>query len=171
MSEPDTKEKLIQAYDRMMERIKHGLEEAEHKAAPKLRHAVDAAREKAVELGEVTREEAERLGEYIMRDLHDIGEYIHETGEEMETWFQIDKELIEVRLLDLISSVADKTSLELAELAARAKAASTYHTGEIAGPGTLECEQCGEQLHFKAAGHIPPCPKCHQTSFRRPRGK
>ncbi len=41
------------------------------------------------------------------------------------------------------------------------------HTGEIIGAGTLVCDQCGEKLHFHKAGKIPPCPKCHGTTFHR----
>ena len=44
--------------------------------------------------------------------------------------------------------------------------APEYRTGEITGPGTLLCSECGEQLHFHRPGHIPPCPKCRSNSIR-----
>ena len=163
----NTEHTLIDAYNRMMERVKHAVETAEAKAVPRIEHALEAARDKAVELGEVTREEAEELTDYIRRDLSEIGEYLQESGEDIGTWFYMDMELIEANLLDLITSVADKTRVELAEIAARAQVANIYSTGEITGPGTLVCAECGEELHFEKAGHVPPCPKCHGTTYTR----
>ena len=58
------------------------------------------------------------------------------------------------------------TSIELAKLKDMAEHAE-YHTGEITVPGVLICDHCGEQLHFKEAGHIPPCAKCNETRFHR----
>jgi Zn finger protein HypA/HybF involved in hydrogenase expression len=74
--------------------------------------------------------------------------------------------LIGDRMLDMFIRAADQTSLELQKLRERA-AAAEYKTGEIAGIGTLVCTSCGEQIHFKKAGHIPPCPKCNSTTFKR----
>jgi len=37
----------------------------------------------------------------------------------------------------------------------------------VAMPGTFECLNCGERVHLHKAGHIPPCPKCHHTEFKR----
>ncbi|MES9926605.1 MAG: hypothetical protein ABW158_00685, partial [Candidatus Thiodiazotropha sp. 6PDIVS] len=45
--------------------------------------------------------------------------------------------------------------------------ASLYHTGEVTGPGTLVCAQCGKEMHFKKTGHIPPCSGCKGTDFQR----
>lgn len=169
MSEKNSKEKLIDAYEHMMERVQQSLETVEAKARPKLQQAIDLARQKAVELDEITREEAHKVGEYLQRDIQELSAYLRESGKELSDWFDIDRQLIEARIRDLISSVADKTQVELAELAERAKNAGRYHTGEVAAPGTLECENCGERIHFQRTGHIPPCPVCHQTHFRRPR--
>ncbi|MDH4134441.1 MAG: zinc ribbon-containing protein [Gammaproteobacteria bacterium] len=43
----------------------------------------------------------------------------------------------------------------------------TYHTGEIAAGGELECTSCGEHLRLETPAHLPLCPKCHNTGFRR----
>lgn len=162
-------EHRLDLYHRMMERVKHSIEEAGEKVRPRIEHALETAREKSIELGEATREEAEEIASYIRRDLAEIGEYLHESGEDISTWFHMDLELIEANLLDLITSVADKTRVELAEIAARAQVANIYQTGEITGPGTLTCSECGEELHFQKAGHVPPCPRCHATTFTRKR--
>ena len=66
----------------------------------------------------------------------------------------------------MFSTVVDKTRLELDLLAMQSDALG-WHSGQIAGIGTLECAQCGEQLHFHKTGRIPPCPKCAGTEFAR----
>ncbi|MFW5454009.1 zinc ribbon-containing protein [Thioalkalivibrio sulfidiphilus] len=168
--EENVKDRLAHAYDRMLERVRHSLETAEHKVAPTLEHALEAAREKAVELGEITREEAEKVGDYVRRDLHDMADYLNEASDDYRKWFRMDLQLIEARIMDLLGSIADRTRVEIAEIAARA-AVRERHTGEITGPGVLMCTECGEELHFKSSGHIPPCPKCKSTTFRRTRGE
>ncbi|MEN8129486.1 MAG: zinc ribbon-containing protein [Pseudomonadota bacterium] len=167
MSALDTKERLIQAYDRMMERVRHALDTAEHKTVPPLEHAIQIAREKAVELGEISREEAEKVGQYLQRDIHEFAEHLNDTGSELKSWFHMDMELIEAKVVDLISQVADQTRVELAQLAVSARSPRLYHCGEISAPGTLECRACGELIRFRKTGHIPPCPKCHGTEYVR----
>jgi len=167
---PDSDQRLIHAYNRMMERLKNAMEHIEHEARPVLDHFITAAQQKAVELGELSREEAVKVATYLKRDMEEVKDYL--TGpeaRELSDWFKFDIGLVEDRVLELFSSVADKTKLELLELERRASRAGEYHTGEITGVGTLVCSQCGEALHFHATGHIPPCPKCHATTFARSR--
>lgn len=162
--------KLIQAYDRMMERVKTSLEtfeQVERDALPNLQRAIEEAAETAVELGELTREEAKLVGTYVKRDLKDAGHYLATTGDDLAKWLRFDLELIEERLWDLFSSAADKTRLELLAFQETLERAVQYRTGEITGPGTLRCEACGKLLHFHATAHIPPCPKCHKSDFSR----
>jgi hypothetical protein len=167
MNEFDSRHKLTHAYDRMMERVKHSLDIAEQKTVLTLEHAIHAARDRAVELGEISREEAEKVAEFLYRDLHNIGVHLNETGTELRTWLHMDLELIEARLLELINGLADPTRLALAQFAVSAHSPSIYRTGEISGPGTLQCMACGESLRFVQTGHIPSCPKCHKTEFVR----
>jgi len=160
-------ERLIIAYEEMLKRVSHTIEQAGESTIPNLKHNIEQAREKAIELGELSREEAEKVAGYIERDMEEVAHYMGETGEQLADWWQFESSLIEDRLLDAFSSVADQTSLQLAKLAQQAREASTYHTGEITGPGTLICTKCGEELHFHKAGHIPPCPKCRHTEYKR----
>jgi hypothetical protein len=166
--QPGGSERLVHAYDRMMERIKTAIDSAEHGARPALSQLLERAQEKAVTLGEVTQEEAERIGAYLRRDLEAVADYLSGAeAQDLVSWLKFDIELIEARLLELFMSVADPTKVELMALAERARRVGEYHTGEITGIGTLHCADCGQAVQFHATGHIPPCPKCHATRFTR----
>jgi len=169
MPEKNIEQKLIAAYDKMMERVDSFLDTAEQQALPALQKNIDKAKRQAIELKEITKEEAEKIGDYLRRDLHDAAEHLESSGKEISSWFSFDLKLIEDRVLDIFVKVADKTRLELAQLAEQAKRAQEYHTGEITSIGTLACQECDTLLHFKKTSRIPPCPKCHKTVFVRTR--
>ena len=42
-----------------------------------------------------------------------------------------------------------------------------YKTGEITHGGEFFCQSCQGKIHMKHPGHLPPCPKCTKTEFRR----
>lgn len=163
----DPVERLVGAYETMLERVHEAADSAERKTVPWLRETLAGARERAVELGELTREEADKVSSYVERDIHDAARFIADSGQEFRDWLAFDMSLIQDRFLDMMAGMADQTSRALQDIAERAREASTYHTGEITAPGVLECSACGEQLHFDRTGHIPPCPKCNGTVFRR----
>lgn len=154
---------MLAAYENMFKRAAESIAIAGKAVSTGIFHA----REKAVELDELTREEAEKVAVYLERDVHDIAEYLLETGEDLKQWFKFDVELVERRLYDMMMDVADKTRVEQAQLSERAKRDTRLHTGEMTLPGTLSCMACDTQMHFEKIGHIPPCPKCHGTEFKR----
>ncbi len=160
---PGLDSKLTVAYNLMMERARQVMDEAGKGAA----HAIDAAMEKASELGELTREEAEQVSEFVKRDLHDAAEFITESGSELRDWLRFDLDVVEQSLAEMFAQMVDHTKQELDKLEQRANAIGEWHTGEVVGIGTLECKSCGEQIHFHHTGHIPPCPKCRGTTYRR----
>lgn len=162
--------KLTDAYHRMMERVKLRLDEvrkAEQDIVPAIQHSIEHASETAVELGELTREEAQLISDYIRRDLEDAGHYLAETGEDFKTWLRFDVELMEDRLLEWFGNTADRTRLELLAFSAPVKEAFSYQTGEITGPGSLQCDACGKRIAFHAASTIPECPDCGGSTFSR----
>ena len=165
----DPVDRLVDAYEKMLERAHEATGVAEEKSVPWLREAVAEAREKAVELEELTREEADKIARYVERDIRDAAEYLADSGQEFRDWLAFDMTLLQDRFLDMFAGMADQTSLALREIADRARRASLYRTGEITAPGVLECTHCGELLHFQKTGHIPPCVKCQGTEFRRQR--
>ena len=160
-------EKFVHAYEQMLERTKSLLSEAGHEIAPKVDHAVDIAKEKATELGELSLGEAEKIGDYLKRDLRDAAEFIADDNNDLRNWLRFDIGLVEDRIIDALSLLVDQTKVDLADFAEQARRFGEWHTGEITGPGTLVCKECGEVLQFHKTGHIPPCPKCHATAYRR----
>lgn len=163
----DPVDRLVSAYEAMLERVHEAADSAEKKSLPWLRETLAGARDKAVELEELTREEADRVSRYVERDLHEAASFIAETGQEFRDWLSFDWRLMQSRMLDMFAGMADQTSQALQGLAEQAREASLYHTGEITAPGVLQCTECGEELHFEKTGHIPPCPKCNATTFQR----
>ncbi len=160
-------ERLTDAYRKMLERVRHRIDELEHDTGPVVQRALDDARERATELGELSREEAEKLGGYLRRDLEEAAEFVADGGRELGEWIQFDIQVVERSLADLFAGAVDRTRVELGQLSERASAFGEWHTGEVTGLGSLQCKSCGEVLHFQAPSHIPPCPRCHGTSFRR----
>ncbi len=163
MNQQQATEKLVTAYNTMLKRIKETWQEAE----PTLNANLEKAKEKATELGELTREEAEKVGAYLKKDMEEAGAYLAENGRQLKDWLGFELEFAEAKMVELFASVADKTRIELERFAQRARAVGEWHTGEITGIGVLRCNGCGELLHFEKTGHIPPCPKCHGTVFRK----
>ena len=162
-------DKLLQAYDTMLERLHEAVKQVETKTLPSIDEQLRNAREKAVELGELTREEADKVAEYLQRDIEDASSYLQDTKAELSDWLSFESTLLENKIGDWLSLVADKTTLEWDKIKLQAIKSQLYHSGEITGSGTLECISCGQTLHFKKTGHIPPCPTCHKTEFKRNR--
>jgi hypothetical protein len=169
MTEPakDPVDRLVDAYEAMLQRVHEAADSAESKTVPWLRETLANARERAVELEELTREEADRVSAYVERDLHEAASFIAETGQEFRDWVSFDWRLMQSHMLDMFAGMADQTGAALRQFADQAREASLYRTGEITAPGTFECASCGELLQLKRTGHIPPCPKCQATKFRR----
>lgn len=160
-------DKLAQAYDKLLDIMKKAWRDTEEHALPPLKERLDQAAEKLTELGEVTQEEAERVSEYVRRDLHEAAEFLSESGKSLKDLIKFDLEFVEVKVAEMFAQMADTTRNELESLAERARQVGEWRTGEITGIGTLQCKACGEQLHFEKTGHVPPCPKCHATTFRK----
>lgn len=162
-----TKENLVRAYDNMLSHLKELWHDTEEKALPTLKEGLDLAKQKASELGELSREEADKVAGYVKRDLQEAGEFLSETGKEFKDWLKFDLEYAEMRLAEMFASLADTTRIELEKLAERARKVGEWHTGEITTVGILRCKACGELLHFEKTGHIPPCPKCRGSVFKK----
>jgi rubrerythrin len=171
MNPKETSDKVLKTYHAMLDQVKELWHATEEKALPTLSENIERATEKAAELGELTKEEIEKIGDYIQKDLKQAGTYLSEytakNGPLLENWIKDELEFAESQFAEVFATLADKTRLELDALAERARQVGVWHTGEITNVGILYCQNCDEVLHFKKPGHIPPCPKCKGTEFKK----
>jgi len=155
--------KLIDAYNNLLHRLFDPLSDASDKLKPNLEKKL----EQAAELDELGREEIDTISGYLRRDIEAAAEWMAKNDEGLGDWLRFDVEQVEARTLEAFTQLADQTTVELKQLERQANAVGEWHTGEITGIGTLVCKECGEELHFHKTGHIPPCPKCHGSVFKR----
>ena len=160
-------DKLVDAYAELLRRTRETLEITTEGTVPRFRELLEKARDNMVELGELTREEANKVSDYLSRDIEDAAAYIAETGQDIHDWWRFDLELIEQRMMDMFTRVADQTSLQLAMWAETARQLTLYQAGEVTGPGTLVCDRCGAKTHFVNPGRIPLCADCGGHTFKR----
>ena len=155
---------LVAAYHNMLDRIKDNLA---HFEGTTLTQALEHARKTALLCEEVTEQEAQNVVQFVQRDLEDAAFYLHQTGQHIKFWLGVDVDYIEDRLWQAFSQVANKTVLDQLAFEERLQRGVAYRTGEVTGIGTLQCDSCGQLLHFHRISTIPPCGKCHGEVFFR----
>ena len=158
---------LSQAYETMYEHVASNLHKAKEKTGSLLHTLTHEAKDKVKDIEEITEEDAENLRTWLKRDFDEAINFVSETEYAFKDWLGFETSLIKSTMVDWMLEAADKTTVELLRMKNNAHRPYTYHTGEIAGFGTLICDECGEKLHFHEAGKIPPCPVCHKTEFHR----
>ena len=157
--------KFVKAYNDLMEHLYEIMDDTLHSVAD----AMDIAKEKTSELGGLTQEEINQVADFLMRDIEHAANSTPAVSskDSLSEWFKFDIDLIENFALDDFFSLADKTRIELAKIENQAKLYHTYKSGDITGPGTFTCDQCGKQIAFKSTSQIPECPECKTKTFSR----
>jgi uncharacterized protein YgfB (UPF0149 family) len=154
-------------YHRLMQALKGIWEDAENRTVPPLKEGLELSKQKLSELEELTKEELDTVAGFLQRDLQDAADFLQQSGKAIGDWVRTDLAFAEYKFSELFADLAETTRSKLDEIAEQARAVGEWHTGEITGVGILECKNCGEKIHFKTAGHIPPCPKCQATVYRK----
>lgn len=161
----NTEQKWFDLYERYTEKTKEFFNESKESTVEALDEALEKAKDSLHKTGELTQEEGRQFKAYLKRDLE-------QTGNDFNRWSQWVKthsspNRVQSGFMELTAKVADSGSNFLERLSEWAKETGVYHTGEIAVPGAFKCRACEAELHFDAAGKLPPCPKCSKTEFRR----
>ncbi|QKT03103.1 zinc ribbon-containing protein [Ectothiorhodospiraceae bacterium 2226] len=158
-------ERLAHGYNRMLERVRGLL--ARPGEPSRLQHAIEIAKERAQEVGELTREEAERIAAYMHRDLLDAGNYLSSTGKAIDDWLSFEWAYAEDWIKEMFSKVVDQSRVELEQFTRTPRKLGERYSGEVTAPGVFVCDRCGHELTLTRTGHIPPCAHCHGTVFWR----
>jgi len=158
------KNKLIAAYSEFVTHLHETMEDTLHSFA----EALEISKEKTGKTSDLSKEDIDKVSGYVRRDVEHAAHNLSagRESDSLSEWFKFDVELIENFALDAFLSVADKTRIELAKLEQLAQKHS-YESGQITGPGSFICDNCGKEIAFKTPSEIPECPACHGKIFIR----
>jgi hypothetical protein len=152
-------------FERLASKTKEQLAVGGQKSKEWLQSAVDAAADQLENAGELSKEEGERAKKALKRDLSSIAGDFVQAGSSLKTFLHPKR--VGTGLVDLTSHLLGNLNETFKDWAQRSERALTFSTGEVTGPGTLTCNNCGTELNRAETTRIPPCPKCHETSFRK----
>ena len=151
-----------EAYELLLEK---SLQNA-HKSGAFVHHMIEKSRDEIVALNKFREDEIVKLADFLKRDLIDAAHYLNNTEKELKYWLGFDVALLKRELWEQFSRAAGQTTEVLNQLNPNA-VNSKYYSGEITGLGTLECDQCGEKVHFQKPSKVPICANCKCTVFHR----
>ncbi|MFO7576489.1 MAG: hypothetical protein R6W66_02050 [Pelovirga sp.] len=146
-------------------KILHRTEELLDSGRKSLDDALKKAAEELTAAGQFTREQTERTMNYVRRDLQHTSDHLKTARTSLKD--AVAPQRVAAGAQSLFAKILSSAADQLSEWAEKAEHLIEFRTGEITSPGTLTCRNCGEELHMKRTAKIPPCPKCHQTLFRK----
>jgi len=158
-------ERDIFNFEKLAEETKGRIISSKEKSREWLQLAVDASAEQLETAGEFSKEEGERLKRFLKRDLAAMRVDFTRAREFVNRGLSPSR--VGGGFADLASHLFSSMGDTFQGWADKSEEALTFNTGEISGPGLLTCTDCGTELHLKRPSHIPPCPKCHKTDFRK----
>ncbi len=159
------KAKLAQQYDKLAGKFNELYLAGKERGRDAMSVALEKAHEQMAALGEFSAEHGAELKKYMARDMDQTIADAQHMGEEAKE--RLNPGRLGAGALASLAAVLESTGNALQSLGEKTKEKLTYKTGEVTSAGTLTCRACGEAMHFKETGHIPPCPKCSGTLFNK----
>lgn len=152
-------------YDRYAERTRELFEAGQEQGKYAIEKAAETAREQFAAAGEFSVEQGEAFRSYMLRDLAQTEADMRNVGQEAAD--RLNPARLGAGALSSIARLLQATGSVLQSLSHKAEESLHFNTGEITAAGTLTCTKCGQKVQLKQSGHIPPCPSCHGTEFRK----
>jgi hypothetical protein len=180
----------LAAFEKLVERARKGMRELGAAATnEQLREVVDKAAADLRRVGEHSTQTVGKVAESLKKDMASSAEILkprfEALGKEVEStleglrqrggalWAGLAEDTEQVFSLwrDRATAAMAAAALGMADLSRRVgerlDETLTYHTGELTHGGQFACTECGATVTLKKPGHLPPCPRCHKTAFRR----
>ena len=161
------REKLVAAFEHMVENVSESMHQAEEALAPTVDEMVHNAQQLAREIYNLTQEEAESLGKTLKRDMQKANQVLNQQSKELRDWLSFDLALVEDRFIEMIAHAADKAWLDFRAFETEEHQASLYRSGEVCNAGSFSCNQCSETLRLSNTAQIPRCAACGHDEFFR----
>ncbi len=159
------KEQLEEKYDKFVEKFQQIFQESREKTTETMEKAMDKAHEQLTQAGEFTSEQGKTFKDSLMRDLKQATYQAKLFGEEAKEY--LDPERLKTGALASLSNLLHKAGDALDFLKEKTDQVLIYKTGEITTAGSLTCLKCDKKLQLKKTGHVPPCPACKGTEFKK----
>jgi len=164
---PTQQKREIAAYKKLRTDLQKVLAGAkETLTAETIRQAVDDSRARLRQAGELTVEGIDKAIAGIEKEMIRAGQRF---GAQIESFSE--------RGADVFSTLRDRSGRMLAQAAGAVAewvrqagtrlAPQVYHTGDIADHGEFECTHCRKHVQLATPAHLPLCPECRKTEFRR----
>jgi len=161
------REKLVAAFEHMVENVHESIHQAEEALAPTVDEMVHNAQQLAREIYNLTQEEAESLGNTLKRDMQKANQVLNQQSKELADWLSFDLALAGDRCIEMIARAADKSWLDFRAFEQGDHQASLYRSGEVCNAGSFSCKHCDEILRLSSTSQIPPCVACGGEEFYR----
>jgi hypothetical protein len=158
-------DKDVRNFEALASKTKEQLAKSKEQSAQWLHKAIDTAAEQLEKAGEFTKEEGGRAKEFLKRDLEATREDFANASARVKR--ALDPHRLGSGMMSLTSHLFESLGDKFKEWSHKTEEVLVFHTGQVTGPGTLTCTDCGTQMHPAGTGRIPPCPKCHKTEFRK----
>lgn len=164
---PQQQKQELAAYKKLREGVRHTLGEAkETMSAENIRQALAQATAQLKQVGEHTADTIDKVAASVEKDMvnaaQKIGTRWEAYSEKTADLFQVWRDRSNRFLTDATAAVGDWLQQTSDKLKTQ-----TYHSGDMAAGGTLECTACGERIVLHTPAHLPACSKCRNTEFRR----
>ena len=127
-----------------------------------LDEALKKAKEELSKAGDLSGEQLDKVAAYVKRD---VAENAGKATEAVKK--AVDPQRVAAGAQSIFARILNSAADALSDLAEKAEKQVGFKTGEVTSAGTLTCKECEAEMHMKTTGRIPPCPKCHKTTFRK----
>ncbi|MBU2591158.1 MAG: hypothetical protein ABIJ24_00925 [Nitrospinota bacterium] len=159
----EDKGKLEQKYDLLAKKFNELYQAGKERGGEAMSVAMEKARKQLTSLGELSEEQGEVFKKYLARDLDQTMVDAQRLGKEAKE--KLNPARLGAGALSSLATILEFTGSALTTLSDKTKKSLVYKTGEITTAGTLTCQDCGNKIHLKETGHVPPCHKCKGTLF------
>ncbi|ATX81847.1 isocitrate dehydrogenase (NADP) [Mariprofundus ferrinatatus] len=149
-------------YDELAERFKELFEAGAEKSSEFAQIAMEKARKQLTAAGAFSEEQGKNLKRFLERDFSQMANTMRDEAKE-----KLNPARVGAGAMASLSALLNMAGSAISSIAERTQKAISCRSGEITSAGTLTCNACGHELHFKKTGRVPPCPKCHATEFRK----
>ena len=155
----------VARYDRFVELSRELFDKGQEKGREAWEKAMELARQQLAAAGEFSADQGEAFKHYLRRDLDQTKVDMQQLGVEAQD--RLNPARVGAGALSSLAKLLHAAGGAMLSWSEQAESALEFKTGEITSAGTLTCLACGQKVHLKATGVVPPCPSCHATRYRK----